>query len=66
MIKGHGVMHLDGDFKKDFPEPIVRSSRDESGKWSVTKAGPRYVNVYEVTEYDEEGEQYLRKVERQP
>jgi hypothetical protein len=61
MIKARGTMFLDGDFKKAHPTPGVHSYRDEDGKWSVTKFGPRYVNVYEVTEFDADGERWLKE-----
>lgn len=62
MIKARALMHLDGSYKRQFPEPTVWSSRD-GPNWVVTKAGPRYFNVYEVTEYDEEGRRWLEERE---
>lgn len=59
MIKGRGIIFLDGNFKKEHPKPGVRTFRDEKGKWSVTHFGPRYKNVSEVTEFDEAGEKWL-------
>lgn len=52
-------MFLDGDFRKEHPEHGVKTFRNEKGKWSVTRYGPEYVNVHEVTEYDEVGERWL-------
>jgi hypothetical protein len=63
VIKGRGIMHLDGNFKKDHPEHTVHSRRDEKGTWFVTRAGPRYLNVYEVTEFDDVGLEQLQKME---
>lgn len=58
MIKGRGVMHLDGDFKRDYPEHEVFSLR--VGKdWTIVKRGPSYVNRYDVSEFDEAGERWL-------
>lgn len=53
-------MFLDGDFKKECPKPGVITFCDDKGKWSVTRFGPRYKNVYEVTEFDAEGEKWLQ------
>lgn len=58
MIRTRGIMHLDGSYKRQFREPTVWSSRD-GPNWVVTKAGPRYFNVYEVLEHDAEGLAWL-------
>lgn len=59
MIKGKGVTFLDGDFKKEHPTHTQRSFRDDKGKWHIAKCGPEYMNHYEVTSYDDEGEKWL-------
>lgn len=59
MIKGDLIAALDGNFKKEQPTHTVTTYRDEAGKWSVTKAGPKYRNVYAVTEFDAAGEAWL-------
>lgn len=64
MIKGRAVTNLDGNFKKEYPEHVFHTSRDEKGTWFVTRAGPRYLNVYEVTEFDEAGEKVLLEAEQ--
>lgn len=62
VIKGHGVMHLDGDFRRESSDHTQHSYRVE-GKWFVVRRGPRYRNVYEVTAFDETGERWLQEHE---
>ena len=63
MIRYRAVMHLDGAYKREFPEPVAFSTRD-GPKWMLTKAGPRYLNVYEVIEFDDVGRRWLEANER--
>lgn len=59
ILKGKPMLFLDGDFQQQTPEPVVYSNRAPDGGWTITKAGPHYCNVYEVTEFDAAGEAWL-------
>lgn len=64
MIKGNLALALDGDFKKTQPTPERFAYRGPDGKWRVVARGPRYSNVYDVTEYDVVGAQWLMENDR--
>lgn len=63
MIRGRSVSHLDGSFQKTQPTHDSVSHR-AGGKWYVTKRGPRYINVYEILEFDAEGLAWLEANEQ--
>lgn len=59
MIKGIGVSLLDGSFQYQPHKFSVKIG----GTWHVVLRGQRYVNTYEVMEYDEAGLAWLEKNE---
>ena len=63
MVKGRGAMHLDGDFSRDFPVP-ERFSIWQAGHWTVVMRGPRYINTYEIVEFDADGRAWLERIQR--
>lgn len=54
MIKGHGVMFLDGDYHREYPNHEVIAIND-GARWTVVRRGPTYLNQYAVTEFDADG-----------
>jgi hypothetical protein len=63
MVKGKGAMHLDGDFSREYPQH-ERFTLRQGEQWTVVERGPRYINSYEVTEFDEKGRTWLESLER--
>jgi hypothetical protein len=57
MVKGTLILALDG--RGIGGEPVNRAEMREDGTWIVSHTGPKYHNVYEVTEFDAEGLQRL-------
>lgn len=64
MIAGTTVFCLDGDFRRSQPTHERYSFRSPEGQWFVVACGPRYSNQYQVTEFDAEGEAWLRAHDR--
>lgn len=63
MIQGQNVVHLYGSFKREYPVPEKYSFRD-GDKWFVVSRGPKYINQYRVTKFDDAGERWLKQNER--
>jgi hypothetical protein len=63
VVKARDVMHLDGDFSQDFPTP-ERFTIKQGDQWTLVERGPRYVNSYEVTAFDETGRAWLERLQR--
>ena len=62
MIKGKLEMAMDFAKRKDVPHEVF--SVNTMGKWRVVKRGPKYCNIYTVTECDAEGERWLETNKR--
>lgn len=57
MVKAMLAMALDG--KGIAEEAGPRATMEEDGKWTVISSGMNFVNIYQVTEFDEAGLRWL-------
>lgn len=62
MIKHRLLSAMDFAKRKDVTHE--RETYQKDGKWYIVSRGPKYSNLYEVIEYDDDGLKQLQKLER--
>lgn len=63
MVKGRLIMALDFARRKGDTDHKIETYK-KGGQWYICKTGPTYSNSYEVTEFDEEGLNWLESHEQ--